>query len=167
MTSVHSGQPDQSAVLTQILASLQAIQQNQSRLGAEVDAINGRVNTLADIKTVKEAAVSTSIPDAQSITIKSENEGPPVVTPSSPTMAENDGSALPTSPKKSTQTSKIILTTYPGQSGIDPIVMNWGEKDPEKRGPVVVSRGQTTVRRRNGRLGGFPFAFNLTKVICR
>jgi hypothetical protein len=28
--------------------------------------------------------------------------------------------------------------------------MDWGNKDPLKRGPVVVSRASSTVRRRNG-----------------
>lgn len=41
------------------------------------------------------------------------------------------------------------MTTYPGQSGIDPIPLEWGESNPEKRGPVVVSRGNNTIRRRN------------------
>jgi hypothetical protein len=28
--------------------------------------------------------------------------------------------------------------------------MDWGNKDPQQRGPVVVSRTQSTIRRRNG-----------------
>lgn len=47
--------------------------------------------------------------------------------------------------------SRIILTTYPGQSGINPLLMNWGHPSPHLRGPVVVSRNQRTVRRRNGK----------------
>ena len=47
-------------------------------------------------------------------------------------------------------TSRIILTTYPGQSGIDPLPMKWGAADPTERGPVAVSRHTSTVRRRNG-----------------
>lgn len=46
--------------------------------------------------------------------------------------------------------SRIILTTYPGQSGIHPVAMNWGHADPIQRGPVLVSRNQSTIRRRNG-----------------
>lgn len=45
--------------------------------------------------------------------------------------------------------SKIILTTYPSQSGINPIPLHWGHLDPLIRGPVVVSRAKGTVRRRN------------------
>ena len=45
----------------------------------------------------------------------------------------------------------MAYRTYPGQSGINPLPMDWGHKDPQERGPVVVSRGQTTIRRRNGK----------------
>jgi hypothetical protein len=48
------------------------------------------------------------------------------------------------------KTSKIILTSYPGQAGVDPLPMEWGAKDPAVRGPVVVSRHPNTIRRRNG-----------------
>lgn len=72
---------------------------------------------------------------------------------------------------KSGFTSRIILTyvqvlasskslathiqsfsrTYPKQIGINPLPMNWGAADPQERGPVVVSRYPSTIRRRNGR----------------
>jgi hypothetical protein len=45
--------------------------------------------------------------------------------------------------------SKIILTSYPGQAGVDPITMQWGASDPQARGPVVVSRHKSTIGRRN------------------
>lgn len=46
-----------------------------------------------------------------------------------------------------------VCSTYPGQSGINPLPMDWGNADPQKRGPVVVTRSQTTIRRRNGKFG--------------
>lgn len=55
----------------------------------------------------------------------------------------------PPTERRPSITSRIILTTYPGQSGIDPVPMNWGDGDPLKRGPVVVSRHTKTIRRRN------------------
>ncbi|KAM7221757.1 GTP cyclohydrolase [Rhypophila decipiens] len=45
--------------------------------------------------------------------------------------------------------SRVILTTYPKQIGINPFPMEWGHADPVKRGPVVVSRNTSTIRRRN------------------
>ncbi|EPE09677.1 gtp cyclohydrolase ii [Ophiostoma piceae UAMH 11346] len=55
----------------------------------------------------------------------------------------------PSSPKSSTFTNRIVLTTYPKQIGINPFPMNWGAKDYIERGPIVVSRAASTIRRRN------------------
>ena len=52
--------------------------------------------------------------------------------------------------------------------------MDWGNKDPQKRGPVVVSRASSTLRRRNGKyfLNPAPFVtpadhlFKLLEVSC-
>jgi len=41
--------------------------------------------------------------------------------------------------------------TYPKQIGINPLPLHWGHPDPSKRGPVVVSRLASTIRRRNGK----------------
>ena len=57
--------------------------------------------------------------------------------------------------------SKIILTSYPGQAGVDPLPMEWGAKDPAVRGPVVVSRHANTIRRRNGMLFNYSSSLNL------
>lgn len=45
--------------------------------------------------------------------------------------------------------SRIILTTYPGQNGIDAIPLQWGAADPFVRGPIVVSRAAKSIKRRN------------------
>lgn len=42
--------------------------------------------------------------------------------------------------------------TYPKQTGIKPIPLNWGAPEPTERGPIVVSRYSSTIRRRNGTL---------------
>lgn len=44
----------------------------------------------------------------------------------------------------------IIYRTYPKQIGIKPISMKWGAPDAVERGPIVVSRYSSTIRRRNG-----------------
>ncbi|KAK3100920.1 hypothetical protein LTR53_018760, partial [Teratosphaeriaceae sp. CCFEE 6253] len=65
---------------------------------------------------------------------------------------ESNGHALSTSPpprRPSTAGSKIVITTHPGQAGVDPLPMDWGNGDAARRGPVVVSRGPSTFRRRN------------------
>lgn len=148
--------PDNTALLQQILSRLDSLQVENKGLASAVDAITGQVNALAGVKAVRDAAKDEDTKSAKQIlsstaenldTTSVETDGP---APPSPT----DEVALPPTsptPRKAAPavTSRIILTTYPGQSGIDPIVMNWGEKDPAKRGPVVVSRAGSTIRRRN------------------
>ena len=45
--------------------------------------------------------------------------------------------------------NRIILTTYPGQTGILPIGMVWGAADPLVRGPIVASRHPDSIKIRN------------------
>jgi hypothetical protein len=41
------------------------------------------------------------------------------------------------------------LTTYPGQVGINPIPLNWGNMDPDVRGPILASRNPDSLIMRN------------------
>lgn len=141
------------ALLTQILSAVTQLQQDNKLLAASVDAINGRVNALADVKRLKDDAAAIKEGDGKekpvtTITTTTATEGAGTEATEPPSSPTNE--VIPTAARKPNVTSRIILTTYPGQSGIDPIIMNWGEKDTAKRGPVVVSRGASTVRRRNG-----------------
>ncbi|EGF82501.1 hypothetical protein BATDEDRAFT_29548 [Batrachochytrium dendrobatidis JAM81] len=51
---------------------------------------------------------------------------------------------------------RIVLTTYPGQVGINPISLQWGATEPLVRGPIVASRhhGSLTMRNAIGAHGG-------------
>ena len=55
----------------------------------------------------------------------------------------------PTSPEKPLYNRRIILTTYPGLVGVNPIPMSWGSSDPTKRGPIIVSRHPKSIKLRN------------------
>ncbi|KAL4884249.1 GTP cyclohydrolase N terminal-domain-containing protein [Aspergillus karnatakaensis] len=71
------------------------------------------------------------------------------------------------SPTSSSRYSKhIVLTTYPGQSGIDPVPLEWGASDARSRGPVVVSRSGTFLKRRNamGAHGGSYSIYNALAI---
>lgn len=140
-----NGTSGDAAILQEILASLKTIQQENTHLAAAVDAINGRVNILAGVKQVKDMTVDP--------TAVEHNKQPPAA-PTPPSLTEDtpsspDLSAVPGSGRRSSVTSKIILTSYPGQAGVDPLPMDWGNKDPSLRGPVVVSRNPSSIRRRN------------------
>lgn len=151
---------EQTALMKEVLGALKVLTANQTQLTSNVDAINGRLNILAGIKQVEDAATTTSstqqgLSSAITHLDKEEIQNNAEV-PESPSVAvaEIDDSTIPSatllSNKRNTPTtSRIILTTYPGQSGINPLPMDWGNKDPQKRGPVVVGRAQSTIRRRN------------------
>lgn len=141
-------------LLKEILESLNALRRENVQLASAVDGINGRVNMLAGIKQLKDEAkkdgASSDAPkqaeeaaSAQSVEAVSKQYDQP------PSSNFDEAPPRRTSVSK---ISKIILTSYPGQAGVDPLPMEWGHKDPAVRGPVVVSRHPGTIRRRNGRL---------------
>lgn len=131
---------------------MKGLRQENSQLASAVDLINGRVNMLAGVKQLKDEALKRASDDA---TVKREaaakaEEGKTVEVVSQ--QFEQPPANIDTSPRRASvsKTSKIILTSYPGQAGVDPLPMEWGDKDFSVRGPVVVSRHPNTIRRRNG-----------------
>lgn len=151
-------------LLTEVLTELKALKQENAHLTSSIDEINGRVNILAGIKQVRAAGGVTSptlkpAPQTHSQTplelpkaaenVKEVSEQYQPAPTSVPTPE-------PAAEKKQSMTSKITLTSYPGQAGVDPCPMEWGHKDPAQRGPVVVSRHPSTIRRRNGTIAPVP-----------
>lgn len=152
-------------LLNQILSALQSIQSDYRQLSTAVETIEERVNFLADLKQLYDAAedgqesATRALTPGNSAREDGSDSPKPSLLSHSPGLLVTEGapglpqSGKPVSTGRSsapTISSRIILTTYPGQSGIDPLVMNWGHRDPIQRGPVVVSRSQSTIRRRNG-----------------
>jgi len=143
---------DSNALLQEILGTLKSLKQDHSQLASAVDAINGRVNVLAGVKQSHDGISH----DASYPSPKVGASSPRVPPRSRDSVSSFDGkdpnghAHTASSPARSSAlTSKIILTSYPGQAGVDPLPMEWGAKDPEKRGPVVVSRAPSTIKRRN------------------
>ncbi|PWA02497.1 hypothetical protein BB558_001405 [Smittium angustum] len=75
------------------------------------------------------------------------NEQKTYVEPISPVVVQEPVSKSPTNFQPFS--SRVVLTTYPNQMGIDPIPMNWGAKTALERGPIIVSRGSSTMKFRN------------------
>lgn len=83
---------------------------------------------------------------------------PPVpIAKSKATLGEPDGTILGASPssvailtrdnspsKDGATSERIILTTYPSQSGIHPLLLEWGAPSSQSRGPILASRLVTT-----------------------
>jgi hypothetical protein len=140
----------------EILTILKQVQKDHSKLSAAVDAIGARVELLSFNDDTRHSVAEVAVKETTQQYQGSTTINPTKLTGDCPSSKCPDPSNLvkstisPDSKRKSPATSRIILTTYPGQSGIDPIAIDWGNNDPIRRGPVVVSRNQNTVRRRNG-----------------
>lgn len=143
-------------LLTQILSTLQLIQSDYRQLSNAVERIEGRVNVLAGVKQLHDAAGDRQQSASRALALGSSALEDGSSSPKTSVISHSPGPApigKPVSTGRSSAprvSSRIILTTYPGQSGIDPLLLNWGHRDPMQRGPVVVSRSQSTIRRRNG-----------------
>lgn len=150
-----TSQPAREDLLLQILSTLQSVQNGYDHLAQVVQNVQVRLDGMVGQEPshpwsnqyVHDSGIAETIREKR----QEEEESPAKSRqkPQAPTTSWNTASPQQTS--SSGLSSRIILTTYPGQSGIDPISMNWGHSDPMKRGPVVVSRSQSTIRRRNGK----------------
>jgi hypothetical protein len=151
------------AILKEILGELKSLRTDNVLLSASVDKINGRVNMLAGIKQIKDEAASETANGTLSKGKAKETDTGKAVEAVSEQYDQPPADAVDAPPRRASvsKTSKIILTSYPGQAGVDPLPMDWGAKDPAVRGPVVVSRHANTIRRRNGM-----FVFHLCVPKC-
>ncbi|KAH8725213.1 GTP cyclohydrolase N terminal-domain-containing protein [Phaeosphaeriaceae sp. PMI808] len=158
------------ALLKEILDGLKSLRTENAQLASSVDKINGRVNMLAGIKQIKdEASFHAAYGTLSEAKAKDPEPGKTVEAVSE--QYDQSPSNVDEPPRRASvsKTSKIILTSYPGQAGVDPLPMEWGAKDPAVRGPVVVSRHANTIRRRNaiGAHGGSYSIYNALAVASK
>ena len=138
-----------SSALAEILSTLQTMKAEQAQTAANVEALQSRFDVANSVNQLRNAGSRTGIKDSPSLDpvqlAKSANGA--ASPPQEPTLLAK----TPPSPtaRKPSVTSRIILTTYPGQSGINPLPLEWGLPNPLERGPIVVSRHHNTIRRRN------------------
>lgn len=160
MSSLPSDDSPTLAILNQIQSTLQTIQQDYRGLSDALQKMDGRVNVLpiaTDVQAQERRPVYSST-KVQDIALRVTGGSPHANATEIQHNETGDDSHLEQvstvlQPRRGTS-SRIILTTYPGQAGIDPLPMSWGHQDHIQRGPVVVSRNQSTFKRRNGMLFG-------------
>ena len=159
--AVNSDSDKTTSLLNEIVTSLRTLQQDHAQLSSAVDAISGKVNVLANVKQARDASASSTDPLRSPQTAAAPSSSPPAThqQPTSPEQGHDNPTSRPgTAPtnanaSSSTRTpalsSKIILTSYPNQSGVNPLSLQWGHPDPAVRGPVICSRSPSTISRRN------------------
>lgn len=153
-------------VLKEILEGLKSLRTENAQLAASVDKINGRVNMLAGIKQIKDEAASEAANGTLGVEKAKDAESSKTVEAVSQ-QYDQPPANVDSPPRRASvsKISKIILTSYPGQAGVDPLPMEWGAKDPAVRGPVVVSRHANTIRRRNGMFIYSHLLYRLTNIM--
>ncbi|POR33463.1 Uracil-regulated protein 1 [Tolypocladium paradoxum] len=157
---------DQPAAKADVLNALREIQQSQSQLLAAVESMSERIDSgdfAADSPPAQPSSFGSTEPPGKASTT---DVSIPPGSVSGTAHSSQDNNAMHASTTaskgpKSGFTSRIVLTTYPKQIGIEPLTMDWGNPDPLKRGPVVVSRSPSTIRRRNGPGGSYSIYYAL------
>lgn len=142
--------PAQKLELRDLQSTLHSIREDVSRLSSSIEKIEARVKAVLNAAAIQIEPLSSP----ESVPLHPKGE---VISSLWAPLSAMDGLApsdLPSgtpsvAPDHGPLTSKIILTTYPGQSGVNPFPLQWGHRDHRVRGPIVVSRAKGTVRRRN------------------
>lgn len=142
-------------VLSEILQAVQSLHKDHLELVEKVDSSNDKIGkVLVDF----EARISSQ-----------EAKLPASKIPATPIVVteEKQFAALKPATKKSAGKwpNRITLTTYPGQVGVEPITMDWGNPDPSKRGPVVVARSADTIKFRNA-LGAHSGSYSIYQALA-
>jgi hypothetical protein len=137
--------------MADVLEALKTIQLSQARLASEVESVSHRLDSLAPSAqdTDLEGSGKVLPRDAATVTASSGAPTPLGSTTEPDDTAPTTATSVAVQAQKSGFTSRIILTTYPKQNGIHPLPLDWGAPDAARRGPVVVSRSSSTIRRRN------------------
>ncbi|KAH8174254.1 GTP cyclohydrolase II domain-containing protein [Sarocladium implicatum] len=125
------------------------IQQKQAGLQSAYDALNahlGRSPPDADSQPQGNHEHGEAYPQGVPV---DEDDSPSATSPPIEAGGPSAQGSGAVKGRQHSNTARIILTTYPKQIGINPLPMDWGNGDPLKRGPVVVSRASSSIRRRN------------------
>ncbi|KAI0866165.1 GTP cyclohydrolase N terminal-domain-containing protein [Xylaria cubensis] len=138
--------------MADILQVLKTIQEDQAKIAAEFESFSHRLDTLAP--PVNSPSLNEKSPPENSLPAEAALPQAALATSS------KESSFVRSQAEKAGFSSRIILTTYPKQIGINPIPLNWGAPGPE-RGPVVVSRSSSTIRKRNAHGGSYSIYFAL------
>ncbi|KZS96075.1 hypothetical protein SISNIDRAFT_451756 [Sistotremastrum niveocremeum HHB9708] len=165
--------PVTEAILTQILSQLETLTVQQQTLQAKVDALAGGSNAsspnLGPVNSTRGIAIpgsrgeSPSVPSALSLSPEVATS-PPLdrfthkVQPGSPTSASEK------SREKILYPSRVILTTYPDQTGIKPYPLQWGTDDAQTRGPIICSRLPSSIKLRNA-IGAHSGSYSIYRAL--
>ncbi|KAG8948966.1 Uracil-regulated protein 1 [Tulasnella sp. 424] len=176
-------------VLAQILSQLEALQVSQAQLQSKLDSITSPISSPSSrVATPPRKTAGLPIPtrtDSPSALIPNASSyglsqglstSPPVPSVLShnavigPNVAPADKPALtPTTSSKEREKAlypqRVIITTYPDQSGIKPVPITWGAANPADRGPVLCSRQNNSIKARNA-IGAHSGSYSIYRALA-
>ncbi|KAG8982626.1 hypothetical protein FRB90_006664, partial [Tulasnella sp. 427] len=176
-------------VLSQILAQLEALQLSQAQLQSKLDSMTSPISPSSSrIATPPRKTAGLPIPtrtDSPSALVPNAasyssspglSTSPPVPSVLSqaavigPNVTALERPALtPTISSKEREKvlypQRVIITTYPDQSGIKPVPINWGAEKPVDRGPVVCSRQNNSIKLRNA-IGAHSGSYSIYRALA-
>ncbi|ROW08889.1 hypothetical protein VMCG_02797 [Cytospora schulzeri] len=133
--------------LEHVMGQLKAIQQKQDELLSVVDSMSNGGSSSLSVTGLRPSPAAlfrqqneqdnedTAASSAAALATKT--TATPPLRPADAVGSPVDGSSSPV--PGSGFTSRIVLTTYPKQIGINPFPLKWGAPEPLERGPIVVS----------------------------
>ncbi|KAG8876937.1 hypothetical protein FRB97_003808 [Tulasnella sp. 331] len=170
-------------VLAQILAQLESLQLSQAALQSKIDALTTPTSPMSSrIATPPKRTLGLPIPgrsDSPSTLVPSASAFPPSSLSTSPpihsmlqqtsaiasNVATLDVAGAEKDREKRLYPQRVIITTYPDQSGIKPVPLQWGAPSPEERGPVVCSRNPTSIKLRNA-IGAHSGSYSIYRALA-
>ncbi|KAJ3290987.1 Uracil-regulated protein 1 [Rhizoclosmatium sp. JEL0117] len=186
--------PDTSALLSQLISLVSELKASQTALAKQVESNQSQTNRavaqlsqrVAEVvlpvveaaspaKSFKVHAYDTSREhdedsddvESTSATVAKKPLASPLFLPSAAASASPSvrHSVLSPSAQGPIYTNRIVLTTYPGQAGVTPIPMDWGNPNPHSRGPIVCSRIPTSMKLRNA-IGAHGGAYSIYRALA-
>ncbi|KAG9045957.1 hypothetical protein FS837_005357 [Tulasnella sp. UAMH 9824] len=175
--------------LAKILAQLESLQVSQAQLQSKIDSMTSPTSASSSrIATPPRKTAGLPIPtrtDSPSALIPNAasyssspglSTSPPVPSVLSniavigPNVGPVEKPALtPTNSSKEREKAlypqRVIITTYPDQSGIKPVPISWGAATPAERGPVVCSRQNNSIKSRNA-IGAHSGSYSIYRALA-
>lgn len=156
--------PASDAVLTQILAQLEAMQIQQQTMQAQLDTIASSTKPptlLEPIKPPSDPGLGSPTSPVSPLSLSGQASPPSISSAATKAAAaiglSSSAQQLTPAPRATSDKERekllypgrINLSTYPDQHGIDPYPLNWDAQDPQTRGPVICSRLPSSIKHRN------------------
>ncbi|KAG6908207.1 Uracil-regulated protein 1 [Tephrocybe rancida] len=155
--------PASDAVLTQILAQLDAMQVQQQVMQAKLDAVSGATKApVAPLEPTHSRSSSMDhIPPSSPISISNVKASLASADPHVGTPLKR---ATDKEREKLLYPGRVNLTTYPDQHGITPYPLSWGAADGLTRGPVICSRLPSSIKHRNA-IGAHSGSYSIYRAL--